>query len=248
MLTLQGLSKSYGGGEFAVHDLSLEVPAGRIASLLGHNGAGKSTTLKIAAGILAPTAGSVCVDGHRLSNESQDIALERRRLVGFLPEDAQLLDYMTPGEFLRFVGHLYGINDEGALTRRIAALVQTFALEESAERLIRELSAGQRRRVSILAAVLNHPRLLILDEPTNFLDPIGLRILKDYLLDLRAEGCAVLLATHRLDVAEQLSDTVVVIDHGVEIFQGALPDLRAKFMSLTREPSLENLYSALLGH
>lgn len=248
MLSVEGLSKSYGHGEFAVQDLSFGVPCGTITTLLGHNGAGKSTTLKVVAGILAPTSGSFTLDGARQEIGARDFDIRLRRRIGFLGETAQVLDYMTPREFLWYVGQLYGIDDDAVLADRVAFFVRTFAIEGAERRLVRELSAGQRRRVSISAALLNRPRLLLLDEPTNFLDPIGVRILKEYLLSARADGCAVLLATHRLDVAEQLSDAVVVLDHGRAIFRGSLPELRARFSSATQELSLESLYSALVGN
>jgi ABC-2 type transport system ATP-binding protein len=248
MLEVERLSKSYARGEPAVRDLSFAVPPGSIVTLLGHNGAGKSTTLKIVAGILAPTSGCVRVNGATLATKASDVDLELRRCVGFLPETGQVLDYMTPREFLWYVGQLYGIEDERVLQDRVTTFVKLFSIEESEERLVRELSAGQRRRVSIIAALINQPRLLVLDEPTNFLDPIGVKMLKAYLTDQRLVGCAALLATHRLDIAEQLSDRVIVLDHGASIFDGTLEELRGKFPMLSGAPRLEDLYSALVGN
>jgi ABC-type multidrug transport system ATPase subunit len=248
MLSVEGLIKSYRRGEPAVRDLSFTVPAGAIVSLLGHNGAGKTTTLKVIAGVLAPSAGTVMVEGKRLDARANDLHRECRRRIGFLPEDGYLLDYMTPREFLWYVGQLYGIEDEDALQARITSLVGAFAVERAESCYLKELSAGQRRRVSIVAALLNEPRLLLLDEPTNFLDPIGVRILKEYLLATRAKGGAALLATHRLDVAEQLSDAVIVLDHGRTVFQGTIRDLSEHLGPRVEGRSLEELYTALVGN
>lgn len=248
MLSVDGLTKSYGRHEAAVRDLSFTVPAGSIVTLLGHNGAGKSTTLRVVAGILAPSAGTVSIDGARLDARADDLDLERRRQIGFLGEDGHLLDYMTPREFLWYVGQLYGIQDDAVLQPRVDALLSTFAVERPETRLLKELSAGQRRRVSVAAALLNEPRLLLLDEPTNFLDPIGVKLLKETLVASRAKGNAALLATHRLDVAEQLSDTVIVLDHGRAIFQGSLAALHAQLASRVESRSLEDLYTALVGN
>lgn len=248
MLALEAVSKVYPGGGVALRELSLVVTAGRIVTLLGHNGAGKSTTLKIAAGIIAPTSGSVTISGRDLQNAKADVEADQRRQVGFLPEEAHLLESMTPSEFLWYVGQLYGIEDEGELASRIRSWTERLAVEGAEDCPLRELSAGQRRRVSIIAALLNGPKLLLLDEPTNFLDPIGVKILKDVLVSLRNEGCASLLATHRLDVAEQLSDVVVVLDHGVAIFQGSLMELHTRAPSASPGAPLEVLYAGLVGN
>jgi ABC-type multidrug transport system ATPase subunit len=248
MLSIERLTKSYNRGEPAVRDLSFNLPAGAIVSLLGHNGAGKTTTLKVVAGILAPSAGTVVIEGKRLDARADELDRECRRRIGFLPENGYLLDYMTPREFLWYVGHLYGFEDEDALRLRITTLVDAFSVERAESCLLKELSAGQRRRVSIVAALLNEPRLLLLDEPTNFLDPIGVKILKEYLLATRAKGNAALLATHRLDVAEQLSDAVIVLDHGRTVFQGTLRDLSEHLGSRVENRSLEELYTALVGN
>ena len=248
MLSIEGLTKAYRRGEPAVRDLSFTLPAGKIVSLLGHNGAGKSTTLKVVAGILAPTAGTVLVEGRRLDARADDLDLESRRRIGFLAENGYVLDYLTPREFLSYVGQLYGIEDEAALQLRITSLVEAFAVERAESRLLKELSAGQRRRVSIVAALLNEPRLLLLDEPTNFLDPIGVNMLKGFLVAARARGNAALLATHRLDVAEELSDAVIVLDHGRAIFQGTIEELSRHLSARVGSRSLEELYTALVGN
>ncbi len=239
MLSIEGLTKAYRRGEPAVRDLSFTLPAGKIVSLLGHNGAGKSTTLKVVAGI---------VEGRRLDARADDLDLESRRRIGFLAENGYVLDYLTPREFLSYVGQLYGIEDEAALQLRITSLVEAFAVERAESRLLKELSAGQRRRVSIVAALLNEPRLLLLDEPTNFLDPIGVNMLKGFLVAARARGNAALLATHRLDVAEELSDAVIVLDHGRAIFQGTIEELSRHLSARVGSRSLEELYTALVGN
>jgi ABC-2 type transport system ATP-binding protein len=248
MLLLESICKSYGDGGLAVSDLSLSLPTGCIAALLGHNGAGKSTTLRIAAGMLSPTSGTVSINGVRLdcSGTHDDSAL--RRQIGYLPEETHLLDYLTPAEQLWFVGQMYGVTNTDELSHRTGLACARFAIEGPDTKLIRELSAGQRRRVALASALLMEPPILLLDEPTNFLDPIGVKILKDHLLQLRAHGAVVLLATHRLDVAEQLADHIVIIDHGRVLFSDSIEQLRARFPEPGHRASLETLYARLVGN
>lgn len=248
MLSLEGLCKSYVASEYAVTGLDLCVQDGAIVALLGHNGAGKSTTLRMAAGILAPSSGRVCVDGIDLVQAGDRNGQTFRRSIGYLSEETHLLDYLTVEEHLWFVGQMLGIGDESELVRRVDSLTKVFGLGEAHKKLLRELSAGQRRRVAIAAVMLNRPRVLLLDEPTNFLDPIGLKILKEYLRDLRREGVACLLATHRLDVAEQLADQIVVIDHGSALFHGSIVEFRELVPAVGDHGSLEELYASFLGN
>jgi ABC-2 type transport system ATP-binding protein len=209
------LSKSYDKTSYAVKDLTFEVAPGNILALLGHNGAGKSTTLRMISTMLTPTAGRVLIDGEDLSQINGDRLRQIKRNIGFVPETSNLLTYLTPWEYLFYVGQMYGIEDEDRLNNRIDELVQQFSITDAKEKQIDHFSAGLKRRVSLAAMLINSPRLLLLDEPTAHLDPIGVKMLKEYLKELRSEGVIILLATHQLDIAEQLF-VPVLNDHPAE--------------------------------
>ena len=245
-LIIDRIAKSYGHGSEALYELSLEVSTGQIVALLGHNGAGKSTALKVVGGIVPPTSGSVVFDGSIIAGSRSAVGKELRQVVAYLPENPRLLHYLTPLEYVCFVGQLYGI-DEDLARERVSELGEIFRIDGCERRLIRELSAGQRQRVAIAAAVMNRPRLLLLDEPTNLLDPIGVKALKDFLIRSRSEGTIAVLATHRLDVAEALASRVVLLRRGRCVFEGSAEDLSRRAIGVSPGSCLEDLYMGLLN-
>ncbi len=246
MLQVIDLSKSYDRTTYAVKELSFEAPKGSILALLGHNGAGKSTTLRMISTVLVPTAGHVLIDGVDLSQIEADRLRQIKRNIGFVPETTNLLSYLTPWEYLFYVGQMYGIDDEDRLNGRIDALVQQFSITDAKVKQIEHFSAGLKRRTSIAAMLVNSPRLLLLDEPTAHLDPIGVKMLKEYLKELRSEGVIVLLATHQLDIAEQLADQILIINEGQKIFHGTMDDLRERCPDSNGQDNLEYFYSQLI--
>jgi len=210
MLQAIDLSKSYDRGNYAVNKLSSEVENGHILALLGHNGAGKSTTLRMASTMLELTSGQVLIDGIDVSLDDVDRLRQIKQKTGFVPETVNLLEYLTAWEYLFYIGQMYGIEDEGILTSRVDELVERFTIREAREKIIGDYSSGLKKRISIASSLINLPRLLLLDEPTAHLDPIGVRTLKDCLRELRSEGATIVLATHQLDLAEQLSDEILI--------------------------------------
>jgi ABC-2 type transport system ATP-binding protein len=246
MLFADLVSKSYARGQWALRDLTLTAPDGTITALLGHNGAGKTTALRIAAGILPATSGSVSVDGHPLDSADHDV-LELRRSIAYVPEVVRLLDHLSAREYLSYAGHLYGIRDDRELHARVAAAVSAFAIDGDADRYLGELSAGMRRRVTIAAVLVSTPRLLLLDEPANHLDPVGVQLLLSVMGTLRAKGATILMATHRVDIAERVADHLIVLDHGTTCFSGSLGDLRSRYSTLGQDTPLEDLYVHLMG-
>lgn len=201
-IQIQGLRKEY-GRVVAVEEVSFSVQPGELVALIGHNGAGKSTTIKVLTGQLLPTKGSVHIAGvDVLKNPG-----EARTKLGYVPEDPKLYDYLTCREFLELVaslrGHV-GIDEALALA----------GLGEDADRLIREYSQGMRRRTALAAAVLGKPPVLVLDEAINGLDPPSANRVKAGLRALCDAGSAVLLSTHVLDTVERLADRVVMLAHG----------------------------------
>ena len=246
MLQVVNLSKSFDRTTYAVKELSFEVAKGSILTLLGHNGAGKSTTLRMISTILVPTEGHILVDGDDPSTVDTDRLRQIKRNIGFVPETANLLSYLTPWEYLFYVGQMYGIDDEDRLNNRIDELVRQFLITDARVKQIEHFSAGLKRRVSIAAMLVNSPQLLLLDEPTAHLDPIGVKMLKEHLKELRSEGVIVLLATHQLDIAEQLADQILIINQGQSVFHGTLDDLRERYSDSEGQNNLESFYSQLI--
>jgi ABC-2 type transport system ATP-binding protein len=237
-LTVRSLVRRY-GDLTAVDRLDLEVVSGEIQGFLGPNGAGKTTTLRVCAGLLAPDAGEVVVAGFPLARAP----LEARRRLGFVPDRPFLYDRLSGREFLDFVAALYEV--PGAAARATAeALIERFELGGAADDLIEGWSLGMRQKLSVTAALLHDPPLLLLDEPLQGLDPGGARALKDVLRERASLGHGVLVSTHLLDVAERLCDRVTIIDHGRRLASGTLAELRGGrsgasledvFLALTRD-------------
>ena len=238
-LVVRGLTRRY-GSKVAVQDLELEVRPGEILGFLGPNGAGKTTTLRMCAGLLEPDAGEIRVDGCLLGREP----LESRRKLGFVPDDPYLYERLSAREFLDFIGAIYDV--PAALTQeRSERLLERFELADAGDTLIETYSLGMRQKVSVIAATLHHPRLLMLDEPLGGLDPHGARMLKDLLREHADGGGGVLVSTHLLDVAERLCDRVVILHRGRKLAEGCFSELRGArhdatledlFLELTRQP------------
>ena len=228
-LSVTRLTRRY--GEFtAVRGLDFEVQTGEIVGFLGPNGAGKTTTLRICAGLLQPNGGDVRVAGFALAREP----LEAKRRLGFVPDRPFLYDRLTGREFLEFVGALWDVpRDRGAV--RADELFERLELIEAAGELIETYSHGMRQKVSVAAALIHDPPLLMLDEPLSGLDPHGARTLKDLLRERAGRGAGVLVSTHLLEVAERLCDRVVILHRGEKRAEGSLAELGAAREGATLE-------------
>lgn len=223
VLALSGLSKmlrtpfSRKPG-FRVGPVDLAISEGEIVGLIGANGAGKTSTIKMILGLLVPDAGRVEIAG--VSTASSDW----RGRVGYLPEQPAFYDYLTGVEFMVFVGELFGI--EGASLRpRVDALLNRVGLFESRRRPIRTYSKGMLQRLGLAQALLNAPRLLIMDEPMSGLDPLGRRFVRDLMLELRSEGRSILFSTHIISDAEFVCDRVALMRAGQLAAVGTFDDL-----------------------
>jgi ABC-2 type transport system ATP-binding protein len=207
MIKVSQLTKRY-ASQTAVDGISFEVPAGEIVGFLGANGAGKSTTMRILSGYMPPTSGAASVAGFDVFRES----LQVRQNVGYMPENAPLYQDMRVKEYLHYRGALKGMSGK-ALRERAGDVMDLCQLADMRRRLIGNLSKGYRQRVALADALLASPKLLILDEPTNGLDPIQIRGFRDLLRKLRGEH-TVLLSTHILTEVEQTCDRVVILSKG----------------------------------
>lgn len=220
MLVARDLVKEYRGVE-AVRGVSLTLKPGCVLGLVGANGAGKSTTIKMLTGLVEPTSGVAELDG------APTTLPDVRRRIGYLPEDSPLYEDLTPYALLTFFGGLYGVAKRVARTRA-DDLLDRLGLESSArERPIGTLSKGMRRKVAIARAVLHGPDHLILDEPTSGLDPKTVREMGDFFLELRDEGRAILLSAHNLPQVEEVCDEILIMDGGRMAAHGTLEELRA---------------------
>ena len=236
MLEVTGLAKSF-RTQVAVAGLSFRVPAGEVVGLVGANGAGKTTTLLILAGALRPDAGQVTVAGHDLATQP----LEAKRLLGFVPDEPELFDYLTVEEHLRFMARLYGVVDPD---RRLPALLAELELTDRRQSLPGELSRGMRQKLALGCAFIHDPQVLLLDEPLTGLDPVGIRRMKDAIRSKAADGTAVLLSSHQLDVVRELCTRVIVLGHGKVLAQGSPAEIAGRGGALgpgTLEDAVLNL-------
>jgi len=223
-IQIVGLQKSYRTGHVlqgrrkVLHDLCLEVGRGEILGYVGPNGSGKTTTLKVLTGLLRPDAGEASVLGEPLASRAW------RYRVGYLPEHPYLYDYLTPAEYLDYVGRLFGMTAarRRARTRELLALV---GLERSADVPLRRFSKGMVQRTGLAQALVNDPELLILDEPMSGLDPIGRRLVREIIVEQHKAGKTVLFSTHILSDAEALCDRVALLRAGRLLRVGSLGEL-----------------------
>ena len=223
----------------AVRDLHLEVAPGQVYGLLGPNGSGKSTTLKIILGLVSPTAGQTKIFGR----DSREV--RSREAVGFLPENPYFYKYLTGEETLLFFGKLCGLRGREleTRTRELLALVR---LEGAKDRPLGGYSKGMLQRIGLAQALVQEPRLVVLDEPTAGVDPQGSREICDLILDLKGRGITVLLSSHLLAQAQEVCDQVGILAKGRLVRQGRVEELLA--IENQTELVLENATPQLLAH
>ena len=213
----QGLRKLY-GDIVAVGGLTLQVQQGEVFGFLGPNGAGKTTSIKMLLGLVAPSTGSARLLGEPLGSRSI------RSRIGFLPEHFRFHDWLTAGEFLTLHGELYGMAKE-RLRQRIKELLDLVGLAPFEHKLLRTYSKGMIQRIGLAQALLNDPLLVFLDEPTSGLDPIGRRLVRDIIRDLRQKGTTVFLNSHMLSEVEITCDRVAFIKQGEVLYNSQLKSL-----------------------
>ncbi len=219
MIRMNDVTRQY--GDFtAVDAVSLDIEAGEIIGLLGHNGAGKTTLLKMLTGFLEPSSGSIEIDGHDILDERQAIQKD----IGYLPENCPLYADMEVATFLDHVASLHGI-EEQARGQCIAEALRLTELEERAWQRIDTLSRGLRQRVGVAQAILNKPRLLILDEPTNGLDPTQIQHMRTLIRNL-ARSSTVIISTHILQEVQATCDRVIIIRNGSKVVDARIEELQ----------------------
>ena len=224
-ITAEGLVKIYRGRKTEVRALDgvdLTVPEGRVLGLLGPNGAGKTTTVRILATLLKPDAGRATVAGFDVVHQAQEL----RRVIGLSGQYAAVDENLTARENLVMFGRLYQM-PRAESKRRAGELLDQFDLADAAERVVKTYSGGMRRRLDLASALIGHPSLLFLDEPTTGLDPRSRLGMWDVIRDLVREGTTLLLTTQYLEEADELADTIAVVDHGKIIARGTADELKS---------------------
>jgi len=221
LIALDGLTKKF-GDLVAVDDVTMTVSRGEVLGFLGPNGAGKSTTMKIVAGFLEPTSGSAVICGYNVVRDP--VAVKRR--MGYLPEGAPTYGEMTPQSYLRFIAAIRGY-DGAEKHRRVAAAVEKLALEQVLRQPIETLSKGYKRRVGLAQAILHDPEVLVMDEPTDGLDPNQKRHVRDLIKDMSADK-AIVISTHILEEVDAVCSRVVIIAGGRLLADGTPQELQAR--------------------
>ncbi|HEV8003668.1 MAG TPA: ABC transporter ATP-binding protein [Planctomycetaceae bacterium] len=236
LVEISGLVKRY--GDFtAVNSLTLTIPRGCIFALLGPNGAGKTTTIKLMMGMLQATSGTLRIDG--LDAFADSVAVKEH--VGYLPDEPAFYDFMRGSEIIRFAGEMHGL-PRSVIQERGSQLAERLHLADALGEFAENYSRGMKKKLGLICALLHQPDLLILDEPTNGLDPQGTVELHGLMRESVARGNTVIFSTHLLDQAEKLSDRVAVVNHGSIAAEGSLAELRQRFGA---DSSLEALFFKL---
>ena len=220
MLKVDNIVKYY-DDVCALDGLSFDVKEGEIFGLLGENGAGKTTTFRIIMGLLSPDSGKVTLNGKTIDYSVTD-------QIGFLTEERSLQTKLTVKEQLELYGALKGI-EEDELAKRIDELLKEFELFDMKNKKIRELSKGNQQKVQFIAAVINRPKLLILDEPFTGLDPINVSKFKEYIKSLEKKGCIIIFSSHQMEHVEEFCEKLIILVHGKPILEGYLSDIKKEY-------------------
>lgn len=236
MIEISNLSKNFGAVQ-AVRNLSLRVPPGELFCFLGPNAAGKTTTIKLACGLLRPTSGKIRIGGFDADQQPEQV----RAIIGYIPDTPFLYERLTAAEFFEFIGDLYRIPSADLKGQR-RYFFELFDLEQYAACLIKDLSHGFRQRLIYAATFLHRPRALFIDEPFIGLDPYTIRLIHNLLRQKAAEGMTIFLTSHILALIERLADRIGIIHNGRLVALGALAELRKQS---ARAEALEDIFLRL---
>lgn len=238
MLIVQNLQKKF-NDQFAVEGVSFSIKPGEIFSLIGPNSSGKTTIVKSIIGLLRIDGGEVFVGGNDVAKNPK----KAKSLIGYIPDEPSVWSGMTGEEFLHFVGALYGMSPE-ARNKKIKELLPVFVLDGVEKDQFEQYSRGIKQKFSILAALLHEPKLIVVDEPIVGLDPESAIITKRIFRDFAHAGGAILLVTHTLSVAEEISTNIGVLKHGKLLMVGTFEELK-HHAKVSDNGTLENVYTAL---
>ncbi len=220
MLKVENVTKYYDDFR-AVDNLSFEVDKGEIFGLLGVNGAGKTTTFRMIMNLTPPTEGKITFNGKKIDYDVTD-------QIGFLTEERSLLTKLTVKEQMLFYGALKSLSEE-VILKRLDKLLERFKISEYKDRKINTLSKGNQQKVQFISAIINEPKLLILDEPFSGLDPINIELFKSVILELKEKGTSIIFSSHRMDHVELFCEKLVILVRGKAVLSGYLKDIKKDY-------------------
>lgn len=238
MIQVQGLSKLY--GDFtAVQDLSFQVQPGQVLGLVGPNGAGKTTTLRCLSGIIPPTRGQIFICGHDLIKDP----ISAKRCLAFFNDEPRLFDYLTVEQHLGFTARLYQVADYEAESR---VLLEELELADKRRALPGELSRGMKQKLAIACGLLHRPTVIYFDEPLTGLDPLGIRRMKQTIMQRARQGAAIIISSHLLHLIEEICSHILALKGGRKIFSGTLEEMKKQF-SAAGSGTLEEVFFLATG-
>lgn len=251
VLEVDSVSRSFGPLK-ALDNVSLKVGTGEVYGLLGPNGSGKSTLMKMMLGLMKPDSGIIKVDGIDVQNDP----LQVRRIVGYVPESPRIYEFLTAIEYLDFIADIHQM-DIHAKKERISEFLKAFELEGRENEMLSGYSQGMKQKAVITAALIHKPKLLVMDEPLNGLDPRSARIVKDLIHQLSKEGVSTIFSTHILEIAEVVCDRIAIVSGGKMLAEGTAADLRSQagmpgstleelFLKLTGSGDVKEIVEAML--
>ncbi len=236
MIEVQSLRKSFGDVE-ALKDVSFIAENGQVTGLLGPNGAGKSTTLRILYGLVVPDEGSAFVDGMNI----QQVPRQAQKNIGVLPDNQGLYVRLTAREHIEYFGRLHQV-DENTLEKKTNELIKLLAMESIADRPVEGFSQGEKTKVCLARALIHEPSNVLLDEPTNGLDVMTARTVRELIQELKMQGVSVLFSSHVMHEVSRLCDQIVIISEGRVVARGSMDEIREK----SGEENLEEAFIKLV--
>ena len=239
MIEVHGLDKRYGSFS-AVRGLSFSVNPGEVLGLVGPNGAGKTSTLRCLAGIIPPSGGTVRIAGHDIVTD----AVAAKRALAFFPDEPRLFEYLTVRQHLNFVARIYGVNDHEAIGQ---PLLEEFEILDKADQLPGELSRGMKQKLAIACGLLHRPQVMFFDEPLTGLDPLGIRRMKNSIIQRAREGATIVLSSHLLHLLEEVCTHVLILKQGEKIADGTIADVAARFSNGESNVNLEEFFFRATG-
>ncbi len=239
LIEVSGLSKLY--DQFlAVKDLSFTVRSGEVLGLVGPNGAGKTTTLRSISGIIPPTRGSISIAGHDLLTDT----INAKASLAFFPDEPRLFDYLTVRQHLAFVARVYGVENYQTVAQ---PLLDEFEIADKADQLPGVLSRGMKQKLAIACGLLHTPKVMFFDEPLTGLDPLGIRRIKNSILQRARAGAAIVLSSHLMHLLEEVCTHVLILKRGEKLVAGSMEEVVAQFSAGESHVSLEEIFIRATG-
>ncbi|MEO5910866.1 MAG: ABC transporter ATP-binding protein [Pelobium sp.] len=236
VISIRNLRKSYGEKQ-VLKGINLDVYAGQVIGYIGPNGAGKSTTVKVLTGLISDFEGEVFFYGQNIQADIMAVKSQ----IGYVPENAEIYDVLTPLEYLDFIGKLYGMEEE-QIAQRAMKLLTAFGIGTNADQRMDTFSKGMRQKVLLISGIIHNPKIIILDEPLSGLDANAVIMVKELIALMAKEGKTIFYCSHMMDVVEKVSDRILLINNGEIVADGSFEELKAG-----GDQTLEKIFAKLTG-